>query len=70
MSFWASEIITDMRNRRNEAAVRQLQTWTKYLEKTKDIKQNWTVIENLDNCFYVIFDCYYKSLISGRKTGH
>ena len=33
------------------------------------IKQNWAETENPDNCFCIIFGCYYKSLISGSKTG-
>ena len=47
-----------------------LQSWTKYLEQSKEIKQNLTGTENFDNCFCVIFDCYYKSFISAKKTGH
>ena len=54
---------------RQRLTLLRLQSWTKYLEKSKDTKQNWTGIENFDFCFCVIFDCYYLSLISGRKTG-
>ena len=46
------------------------QSWRKYLEQTKGIKQNWPGAENCDNCFSVIFNCYYKSFISGRRTWH
>ena len=46
------------------------QSWTKYLEKTKEIQQNWTETENFDNYFCAIFDCSYKLFISGRKTGN
>ena len=46
-----------------------LQSWTKYLEQNKKIKQNWTGAESFDNCFCVRFDCYYEKFISGRKTG-
>ena len=37
--------------------------------KEKEIKKNWTEALKFDSCFYVDFDCYYKSIISG-KTGH
>ena len=37
-----------------------LQSWTKYLEENKEIKQNWTAAESFDNCLYVAFEHYYK----------
>lgn len=37
--------------------------------KEKEIKKNWTEALKFDSCFCVDFDCYYKSIISG-KTGH
>ena len=40
------------------------------LWKSEEIKQNWTIEENFDNYFYVMFDRYYKSFISGWKTAH
>ena len=46
------------------------QSWTKYLQQSKEINQNWTGAENLDNCFCESFDRYYKSFIAGRKTGN
>ena len=46
------------------------QSWTKYLEKTKEIQQNWTGTENFDNYFCKTFDCSYKFFISRRKTGN
>ena len=50
--------------------LRYLQSWAKYLEQSKEIKQNWAGAENFDNCFFVNFDRCYKGFISGRKTGH
>ena len=46
--------------------VTDLQSWTKHLEQSREIKQNWTGTGNLDNCPCLIFDHYYKHLISGR----
>ena len=40
-----------------------LQAVTKYLAKSKKIKQNWTRLEYFDICFYVSFDCYCQKLI-------
>ena len=48
---------------------KDLQQWTKYLEENKKIYQNCKGTENFDNCFCVIFECYYKSLILEKKTG-
>ena len=47
-----------------------LQSGTKYLEQNIEAKQNWTGTDNFDNCFYVIFDFYYKSLVFAIKAGH
>ena len=41
----------------------------KVLWKRKEIKKNWTWTKIFDNCFFVIINCYYKSLTSRRKTG-
>ena len=46
------------------------QSRAKYLEQSKEIKQNWIWTVYLDSCICVNFDCYYKSLIFGKKTGH
>ena len=46
-----------------------LQFWTKYLEQSKEVKQNWTEAENFDNCFYKTFDRYYENFISAGTTG-
>ena len=35
---------------------------------SQEIEQNWTAPENFFICFYVIFDLYYQSFISGRGT--
>ena len=32
-------------------------------------QQNWTGAENFYNCFCVTFNCYFKSINSGIKTG-
>ena len=50
--------------------VEKLQTWTKYLGKRKESKQNWKGAKNFDNWFCVIFDHCYKSYIARRNTGH
>lgn len=42
----------------------------KYNHVVSQIRQNWTETENLDICFCLIFDGYYKSFISGREPGH
>ena len=39
-------------------------------ERSTEIVLNWTGAENFDNWLCVIFNCYCKSLIFGRKTGH
>ena len=46
------------------------QSWTKYLKRSKEIKQNWSRAENFVNWFRLNFDCYYKSFISETKTGY
>ena len=48
--------------------VDELQHWKKYLEQIKEVKQNWTGVENFGNCFLVVFDCYYKSFVFVKKT--
>ena len=48
----------------------KLQSWTKYLEKCVESKQNWTRADKFYNRFCVIFGRYYKSLILGKKTEH
>ena len=47
-----------------------LQFRKKWLEQSKEIKQNWTGRKNFDICFYVIFGCYDHQFISGRDSGH
>ena len=47
-----------------------LQSWTKKLEQSKEVKQNWTGAENFENYFCLDFQVYYKSFIFGRKTRH
>ena len=47
-----------------------LQSWTKYLEKSKEIKENWTREKKIENCFCIVFYLYYRSSISGMETGH
>ena len=37
--------------------IQQLQLWEKYLEQSKEVKQNWKETENFDNYFCVIVDC-------------
>ena len=44
------------------------QSWAKYLEQIKEVKQNWARAEDFGNYFRVIFNRYYRSFISGRKT--
>ena len=46
----------------------QLQSRKKYLELSKEIKQNRTGLKNFEICFFVIFGCYDQNLIFGRKT--
>ena len=46
------------------------QPWAKYLEQSKEVKENWTGGENVDDCFCIIFNFYYKSFISRVKTGY
>ena len=41
----------------------KLQSWTKYLEKCVENKQNWTGADNSYNHSSAIFCRYYKSLI-------
>ena len=48
----------------------KLQSWTKYMEQNKEIKQNGTDAENFVNYFCVLFGCYYKTFVYGGKTGH
>ena len=46
------------------------QSLTKYLEQSKEIKQNWTGPEKLDICFSVIFNLHYQIFTSENETGH
>ena len=46
-----------------------LQSSTNILEQSKGIKQNWTGAKDIDNCICLIFDHFYKSFVSVRKTG-
>ena len=41
-----------------------------YLGLSKEIKENWTGLGNFEICLCVIFDCYYQTFISTRKTGY
>ena len=41
-----------------------LQSWTKCVEQSKEMKQNWPEVENFDMRFSVIFARYYKSFSS------
>ena len=43
---------------------------TKYLTKSKNIKQNWTRPERFDVWSCICFDCYYQKLVFGGDTGH
>ena len=43
---------------------------TKYLLKSKEIKQNWTRPGNFDICFWIIFNHYYQNFISEKGTEH
>ena len=44
-----------------------LQSWTKYLEQSKEIQENWTIIEKFDIYFCVFFDYITKVLfLKGR----
>ena len=47
-----------------------LQSRKKYLEPIRELQQNWAGKEKFDIYFFVFFDCYCKSLISGRETRH
>ena len=42
----------------------------KIFRKSKKIKQKWAKRENLDICFYVIFDDYYQRFFSGIENGY
>ena len=39
-----------------------LQSWTKFLEQSKGIKENWTGLEKSDIWFCVLSDCFAKFL--------
>ena len=43
-----------------------LQSWTKYLEQSKEIKE---IGRGAENFLCIIFNYYYKSPIFGRKAG-
>ena len=47
----------------------QIRRATKYLEQSKEIKQNWTGEENFDNCFCIILEGYYKILLLEGRLG-
>ena len=49
---------------------KHLPSWTKYLEVSKKIKQNWTIPGNFEMCFCVNFNYYYQKFISRKLTGH
>ena len=49
---------------------KRLQSWIKYLELSKEIKQNWTGLGTFEICFCVIFNCYYQKFISRKETGN
>ena len=34
-------------------------SWKIYFQQSKEIILNWKAAENFDNCFCVIFGCYY-----------
>ena len=44
-------------------SVDKLQSQTKYLEQSKEIKQNWTELKNFDMCFCILFCCYCQKFI-------
>ena len=48
----------------------KLQLVTKYLTKSKKIRQNLIRRENYGICFYVIFGRYCQISVSGGETGH
>ena len=43
---------------------------TKYFDKSKQIKQNWTQPEKFDICFCVSSDRYCQNLNFWKGTGH
>ena len=48
----------------NKVAFKKIiQSWTKYLEQSKEINSNRSGEERFDNCFFVIFDHCYENLI-------
>ena len=55
-------------NRKNlKSCDMYLQSWTKYLEQSQEIQQNWTGLQRFNIYFSVSFDCYCQSLISQRR---
>ena len=42
----------------------------KVFDQGRGAQWNWTGDEGFDICFSIFFDCYWKSLNSGVKTGH
>ena len=46
-----------------------LQLWTKHLEQSKDIKQNWTGKWNFDNCFCIILTAITQVLFLEGRLG-
>ena len=47
-----------------------MQSVTKYMAKSKEIKQNWTRSENFDISLCVNFDRYFQKLNFKGDTGH
>ena len=50
------------------AGIINLQSWTKYLEQSKEIKQNWIGLRNFLICFFISFYSYYQKFIFGREN--
>ena len=48
----------------------KLQSWTKYLQQSREIPKNCTGQGKFDINFCMLLDCYCQSSISGRETGH
>ena len=43
------------------------QSWTNYFEQGNKSKANWTKLEIINICFYILLDCYCQNAISGSS---
>ena len=50
------------------AGIINLKSWTKYLEQSKEIKQNWIGLRNFEFCFFLSFYSYYQKFNFGREN--